>query len=110
MGSPLAPLLSDVCINWLTNQCQNITTQPLQLYRYVDDIFATFKEQAHTTEYYKHLNSIHSNIQFTYELAQNNQLAFLDVWINNQDRKLTLKTYRKSLIPDFTLSGKALCL
>ena len=46
-------------------------------------------------EFYKHLNSIHPNIQFTYELAQNNQLAFLDVWISNQDGKLALKTYRK---------------
>ena len=33
--------------------------------------------------------------KFTNKLAQNNQLAFLDVWINNQDGKLTLKTYRK---------------
>ena len=95
MGSPLALLLSDVCMNWFIDQCQNIITQPLQLYRYVDDIFATFQEQARIIEFYKHLNSIHSNIQFTYELAQNNQLAFLDVWINNQNEKLTLKTYRK---------------
>ena len=80
MGSPLAPLLSDVCMNWLIDQCQNnVTTQPLQLYRYVDDIFATFEEQAHIIEFYKHLNSIQPNIQFTYELAQNNQLAFLAV-------------------------------
>ena len=95
MGSPLAPLLSDVCMNWLIDQCQNITTQPLQLYRYVDDIFATYEEQAHIIEFYKHHHSIHPNIQLTYELAQNNQLAFLDVWINNQNGKLTLKTYLK---------------
>ena len=41
------------------------------------------------------VNSIHLNLQFTHELAQDNQLAFLNVWINNQDGKLTLKTYRK---------------
>ena len=67
----------------------------MQLYRYVDDCFATFEKRAHIAEFYKHLNSIHPNIQFTYELAQNNQLAFLDVWISNQDGKLALKTYRK---------------
>ena len=86
---------ADVCMNWLIDQCQNIITQPLQLYKYVDDIFATFEEQVHIIEFYKHLNSIHPNIQNTYELAQNNQLAFLDISINYQDGKLTLKTYRK---------------
>ena len=95
MGLLLPHYSQDVCMNWLIDQCQNITTQPLQLYRYVDDIFTPFEEQAHIIEFYKHLNSIHPNIQFTYEQAQNNQLAFLDVWINNQDGKLTLKTYRK---------------
>ena len=95
MGSPFAPLLSDVCMNWLIDQSQKIETQPMQLYRYVDDCFATFEKRAHITEFYKHLNSIHPNIQFTYELAQNNQLAFLDVWISNQDGKPAIKTYRK---------------
>ena len=44
MGSPLAPLLSDVCMNWLIDQSQKIETQPLQLYRYVHDCFATFEK------------------------------------------------------------------
>ena len=82
----------------------------MQLYRDVDDCYAAFGERAYITEFYKHLNSIHPNIQFTYEQAQNHQLAFLDVWISNQDGKLALKTYRNPLIPDFTSSGKALCL
>ena len=95
MGSPLASLLSDVCMNWLIDQSQKIVTQPLQLYTYVDNCFVTFEERAHFTEFYKHLKSIHPNIQFTYELPQNNQLALLDVWNSNQDGKLALKTYRK---------------
>ena len=82
-------------MNWLIDQSQKIAIQPLQLYRYGDECFTLFEERAHIIEFYKHLNSIHPNIQFTYKLAQNNQLAFLDEWINNQDRKLALKTYRK---------------
>ena len=91
----IAPLLSGVCMNWLSDQNQKIATRSVQLYRFVDDCFATFEERAHITEFYKHPNSIHPNIQFTYELAQNNQLAFLNVLISNQDEKLVLKTYRK---------------
>ena len=46
MGSPLAPLFSDVCMNWLIDQSQKIATQPVQLYRYVDGCFAAFEERA----------------------------------------------------------------
>ena len=88
MGSPLAPLFSDVCMNWLIDQSQKIATQPVQLCRYVDDCFATFEERAHITEFYKRLYSIHPTIKFTHELAQNNQLTFLNLWISNQDGKL----------------------
>ena len=34
-------------------------------------------------------------MQFIYEVAQNIQLTFLYVWIDDQDGKSTLKTYRK---------------
>ena len=49
---------------------------------------------------------IHSNIQFTHEAAENDQMPFLDVWIDNTERilklKHTSKTY-KALV--FTLVG-----
>jgi len=42
MGSPIAPLLTDVCMNWLINESKKFDTQPQLFYRYVDDCFAVF--------------------------------------------------------------------
>jgi len=42
MGSPIAPLLADVCMNWLVNESKKFDTQPQLFYRYVDDCFAVF--------------------------------------------------------------------
>ena len=64
---------------WISSliKVKKIETQPVQLYRYVDDCFATFEKRAHITEFYNILILIHPNIQFTYELAQNNHIGFL---------------------------------
>jgi len=45
MGSPIAPLLANVCINWLINESKKFDTQPQLFYRYVDDCFAVFFNQ-----------------------------------------------------------------
>ena len=38
---------------------------------------------------------IHPNIQFTYEAAENHQIPFLNVWIDNTEGILKLSTFRK---------------
>ena len=38
---------------------------------------------------------IHPNIRFTYEAAENHQMPFLDVWIDNTEGIFKLSTYRK---------------
>ena len=45
MGSPLAPLLADLCMNWIIDQTKQIRPQPTLFYRYVDDCFALFSSQ-----------------------------------------------------------------
>ena len=43
MGSPIAPLMADVCMNWVLDQMDDFNLQPQMLMRYVDDIFCVFK-------------------------------------------------------------------
>ena len=38
---------------------------------------------------------IHPNIQLTYQAAENHQMPFLDVWIDNTEGILKLSTYQK---------------
>jgi len=42
MGSPIAPLMADVFMNWLIDNVNKIGCSPQVISRYVDDIFCTF--------------------------------------------------------------------
>ena len=95
MGSPLAPLLADVCMNWIVDQTKKINPQPIQFYRHLDDCFALFSNQDDILNFYQQPNKIDVDIQFTYEIAKNHRIPFLDVWIDNSDDKLKLNTYPK---------------
>ena len=54
MGSPIAPLIADVCMNWVLDQIPNNVTQPSILIRYVDDLFCTFYD-------YNQLDNVFNN-------------------------------------------------
>jgi len=43
MGSPIAPLLADIIMNWILTEMPNQQLkQPKALFKYVDDIFLHF--------------------------------------------------------------------
>ena len=74
MGPPLAPLLADLCINWIIDQTKQIRPEPSLFYKYLDDYFVLFSSQKEILKFYQQLNMIHPNIQFTYEAAENLQM------------------------------------
>ena len=41
MGSPIAPMMADVFMNWLIDNVNKIGCSPQIICRYVDDIFCT---------------------------------------------------------------------
>ena len=79
MGSPLAPLLAVLCMNWIIDQIKQIQQQHFLFYRYVDDCFALFSSFKNIFKFYQQLNMVHPNIQFTYKAVENHQMPFLDV-------------------------------
>ena len=42
MGSLIAPIMADVCMNWILNEVLTFKPQPCVLFRYVDDFFCVF--------------------------------------------------------------------
>lgn len=68
----------------------------IQFYRrYVDDIFSILRKRQ-VKAILKQLNSFHPNVQFTFEMEQNNSLPFLDVLVMKQeDNNFKFKIYRK---------------
>ena len=63
--------------------------------RYVDDTFMVFNNVEHVELFLNFVNSIHSNIKFTYEKENDNKLSFLDVLIQKTSTKFQTSTFKK---------------
>ena len=80
MGSPLGPTIANFFLaetETLLLQ-QQLNSAPKVYFRYVDDIFAIFNNEADSMEFLNRLNSQHKNLQFTIEKSTNT-LPFLDM-------------------------------
>ena len=95
MGTPIAPLLADICMNWVTNKTSKSHVQPKVFFRYVDDCLAIFSNQEEIKQFYQEINNIHTNIKFTYELEKNGKIPFLDVFIEKRNQSFISSVYRK---------------
>ena len=76
----------------------------LPLQRYVDDICTALPESL-IQQFLDDLNSIEQSIKFTFEVEENEKLAFLDTAItHHKDGSLTTSVYRKKTHTDKYLS------
>lgn len=74
----------------------NDANKPSTYYRYVDDTYAVFDIEDQMNKFFHMINSIHPNLKFTKELANNDKLPFLDVLvIKNNDGTVSTSVYRK---------------
>ena len=109
MGSPIAPLLADVCMNWVLDQIPNNITQPSILIRYVDDLFCTFSDRNQLDNYFQSISNIHPNITFSKELETNIHLAYLDISINTSNGKFETSVFRKKTNTGLYTKWNSLC-
>ena len=68
--------------------------QPIYYNRFMDDTFVLFSSFDHVLKFHKYINSRHKNMIFTYEIEENNSLAFLDVLVTREEKFCT-SLYRK---------------
>jgi len=79
MGSPIAPLMADMFMNWLVDNVNKIGCYLHILCRYVYDIFCAFDSKDEMDKIFYNLHKVHSNISFSKDLEADGQLAYLDV-------------------------------
>ena len=109
MGSPLAPVLANIFMDfhkskWLNEYDLN---KPKFYLRYVNDILAAFDNGHDSLNFLDFLNTWHANIKFTIEKQINHCITFLHVFIsgiNNQN--LALETYHKLTYTGLLLNFK----
>ncbi|XP_022825479.1 uncharacterized protein LOC111355683 [Spodoptera litura] len=82
MGSSSAPVVANIYMEWFEGQAlMSAPVRPRYWWRYyVDDVFAVINRE-HVAEFVRHLNSVHSSIQFTTEKEKDGMLPFLDVLV-----------------------------
>lgn len=99
MGSPLGPSLANIFVGYHEALLFKRVNKPLMYYRYVDDTFTVFSNEADCNDFLTHLNSLHPSLRFTFEKESNHSLPFLDVLVEKKDHQFITSVYRK---PTFT--------
>ena len=103
-GSPLGPILADIFMVELETTIVPILGNLLhKSKRYVDDIHCVVKTDS-VNEILLKLNSLHINIQFSYEAESNNMLPFLDILVIRKNNNIKTTFYRKSTNNDIYLN------
>jgi hypothetical protein len=105
MGSPLAPVIADICMEKFEREALRPAKKPAHWYRHVDDTFVVWLHGREALqEFLCHLNNIHNNIRFTMELEESGTLPFLDVVVKKRtDGKLSHTAFRKPTHTDLYL-------
>ena len=72
--------------------------------RYVDDTFEV-QQESHKDEFFQHINTVDTSIQFTVEEAgPDGSILFLDILVTPQsDGTFTTKVYKKPIHTDLYL-------
>jgi len=96
MGSPTAPLVADVFMNWLVDNLSKIGCSPHIICRYVDDIFCAFDSKDEMDKFFPNLNKVHSSVSFSKELEADGQLTYLDVLLTKNKNGIETTIYRKN--------------
>ena len=99
MGSPLGPALANAFLchheaSWL-DDCP-LSYAPVFYARYVDDIFVLLRSAEHVHQLATYLSSKHTNINFTFEVEENETLPFLDVKVFRDVDCFTTSIHRKA--------------
>ena len=103
MGGPLAPSLANAFLDHLENTVlrkkidaciELLNIEPTLLLRYVDDIFALFRNESDADTFLNVLNDLHPCLTFTIEKG-NKSMPFLDVNVSIDSKSFVTTVYRK---------------
>ena len=61
----------------------------------MDDTFLIFNSPDDVKKFYNYINSRHANMNFTFEIENNNCLPFLDILISRENNRFNTTVYRK---------------
>ena len=99
VGSSLGPALANIFVGYHEEKLFFQTQKTPTYFRYVDDTFAIFDDEAEVDEFLTKLDSLHPSLRFTFDKEKNKCLPFHDVYVHKPDVSFETRVYRK---PTFT--------
>ena len=100
MGSPVSPVVANLCMEIIEESAISASATPPKVWkRYVDDSFVIIKKNSVST-FHDTLNSIDPKISFTIEIENNGQISFLVTLVSRKNGVVTIDVYRKSTHTD----------
>ena len=109
MGNPLGVTLA----NFFMAHCEKLLFSstdlsfPVFYARYIDDIFCIFRSDVDWKPFFSILNSMHPNLQFTFEESNDSLLPFLDVHVQLRDGGSDTWVFRKKTHTNVVLNFQA---
>lgn len=94
MGNPLSPLISEVFMAKFEMDLKSNNKLPRVWHRYVDDVCAIAK-RSDINNILEMLNSQYDEINFTYEIEENNKLVFLDLELQRDKNNIEIAIHHK---------------
>ena len=109
MGNPLGVTLANFFMAHCEELIFNSVTQffPTFYARYIDDIFCIFRSDVDWKPFFSLLNSMHPNLQFTFEESSGSLLPFLDVHVHLRDGGSDTWVFRKKTHTNVILNFQA---
>ena len=111
MGNPLAPTMANFLLGKLEEKLFDPKAingeYPVFYTRYVDDIFCVFRKNVDYTKFLSKLNSLHANLQFTFELGED-RMPFLDTQVKLSSNGIESTIFRKKTNTDVVLHYDAM--
>ena len=90
MGSPVSPVVANLCMEVIEDSALSASTMPPKIWkRYV------IIKRDSVSAFHDSLNSIDPKISFTIETENNGQIAFLDTLATRKNGIVTIDVYRK---------------
>lgn len=113
MGSPLAPLISEIFMNRFERELFASQCMLMQYigywHRYVDDVLCLWTgSMEQLQEFFLFINSLYPSINFTLEVG-GNSINFLDLSITLFEGKHEFEIFRKPTYTDITIDGSSYC-
>ena len=107
MGSPLGPVLANIFMVELERTIISSLSDKIKLWKHYVDYTITFVKTDEIKNVLPSLNSYYSNIQFTMEIGQNNQILFLDVLLIHNLEIISPTVYHKVTNTDIYINWKS---